>query len=111
MRQAEIFPMLIDQNQIDNYVWFQQTLDEFKNKKKIFLNSNANFRKTLNIFTNWHNDDDFEYSKSRLLRQIHKVKRTLEENKATLQQIENNIQECEDIIYRYSIFIVSKKLI
>ena len=85
MRQAEIFPVLIDQNQIDNYVWFQQTLDEFKNKKKIFLNSNANFRKTLNIFTNWHNDDDFEYSKSGLIRQIHKVKRTLEENKATMK--------------------------
>ena len=111
MRQAEIFPMLIDQKQIDNYLWFQKILEHFKNKKKIFLRSRAKFKKTLNVFTGWHNDDDFEYSKSRLLRQIHKVKRTLEENKATLQQIENNIQECEDVINRYSIFIVSKKLI
>ena len=111
MRQAEIFPMLIDQKQIDNYLWFQKILEHFKNKKKIFLRSRTEFKKTLNVFTGWHNDDDFEYSKLRLLEQINKVKITLQDNKEALLRIEDSILQCEDVINRYSIFIVSKKLI
>ena len=54
MRQTEIFPILIDQEKINDYLWFQETLDDFKNKKKIFLRSRASFKNTLKVFINWH---------------------------------------------------------
>ena len=49
------------------------------------------------FFTGWYNDDDFEYSKLRLLEQINKVKITLQDNKEALLRIEDSIQQCEDV--------------
>ena len=111
MRQGELFPMLLDQKQIDNYIWFQKMLAIFKNKKKKFLRSNANFKNTLNIYMDWYDDDGFEYSKLSLLRQIHQVKKSLKKNKETLQRIEDGIEQCDNVVNSYGIFIVSKKLI
>jgi len=105
MRQTEIFPILIDQEKINDYLWFQETLDDFKNKKKIFLRSRASFNNTLQIFINWSNSNDYKHSKSELLEQIQKVENALKNNKETLISIDSSIAECEDMIMRYSIFL------
>ncbi len=105
MRQTEIFPILIDQEKINDYLWFQETLDEFKNKKKIFLRSRASFKNSLKVFINWSNSSDYKYSKSELLEQIQKVENALKNNKETLISIDSSIAECEDMIMRYSIFL------
>ena len=111
MRQTEIFPILIDQEKINDYLWFQETLDDFKNKKKIFLRSRASFKNTLQIFINWSNSSDYKYSKSALLEQIQNVENTLKNNKETLISIDSSIAECENMIMKYSIFLVSKNII
>ena len=107
MRQTEIFPILIDQEKINDYLWFQETLDDFKNKKKIFLRSRASFKNTLKVFINWSNSSDYKYSQSALLEQIQNVENTLKNNKETLISIDNSIAECEDMIMKYTIHIYS----
>ena len=108
MRQTEIFPILIDQEKINDYLWFQETLDDFKNKKKIFLRSRASFKDSLKVFINWSNSSDYKHSKSELLEQIQNVENTLKNNKETLISIDSSIAECEDMIMRYSIFLALK---
>ena len=110
MRQTEIFPILIDQEKINDYLWFQETLDDFKNKKKIFLRSRASFKNTLKVFINWSNSSDYKYSKSALLEQIQNVENALKNNKETLISIDSSIAECEDMIIKYSIFLESKNI-
>ena len=110
MRQTEIFPILIDQEKINDYLWFQETLNDFKNKKKIFLRSRASFKNTLKVFINWSNSSDYKYSQSALLEQIQNVENTLKNNKETLISIDSSIAECEDMIMKYGIFLASKNI-
>ena len=45
MRQTELFPYLIDQEALDNYKWYQDTLEQFKVNKKVCLDTKASFKK------------------------------------------------------------------
>ena len=90
----EHFPMLVDQEIIDNYLWYRKTLEEFRKKKIIVLERNANWKQLLRVFESRKNDDMFQYFK---------VKKALKENEQTLLRIERNIEELEDIVERNSV--------
>ena len=93
-KPQEHFPMLVDQEIIDNYLWYRKTLEEFRKKKIIVLERNANWKQLLRVFESRKNDDMFQYFK---------VKKALKENEQTLLRIERNIEELEDIVERNSV--------
>ena len=57
MRQTELFSYLIDQEALDNYKWYQDTLEQFKVNKKVCLDTKASFKKHHKFFNSLLGDD------------------------------------------------------
>ena len=83
--------MLVDQEVIDNYLWYRNMLEEFKQQKLTLLEDNTKFRKHLRVLESRNNDDIFLYSR---------IKKALKENDEMLLKIERNIEELREIVER-----------
>jgi len=83
--------MLVDQEVIDNYLWYQNMLEQFKQQKIEVLESITSFRKFLKMFESRKDENILFYTR---------IKKALNENKETLLKVERNIQELREIVER-----------
>jgi hypothetical protein len=90
-KQPEHYPVPVDQEIIDNYLWYRNMLEEFKQQKLTLLEDNTKFRKHLRVLESRNNDDIFLYSR---------IKKALKENEETLLRLGCNIEELREIVER-----------
>ena len=83
--------MLVDQEVIDNYLWYRNMLEEFKQQKLTLLEDNTKFRKFLKMFESRKDENILFYTR---------IKKALKENKETLSKVERNIEELREIVER-----------
>ena len=83
--------MLVDQEVIDNYLWYRNMLEEFKQQKLILLEDSTKFRKFLKMFESRKDENILFYTR---------IKKALKENKETLSKVERNIEELREIVER-----------
>ena len=84
--------MLVDQEVIDNYLWYRNMLEEFKQQKLTLLENNTKFRKHLRVFESRKDDNILLYAR---------IKKALKENEETfLIRVELNIEELREIVER-----------
>ena len=55
--------MLVDQEVIDNYLWYRNMLEEFKQQKLTLLEDNTKFRKFLKMFESRKDENILFYTK------------------------------------------------
>ena len=83
--------MLVDQEVIDNYLWYRNMLEEFKQQKLILLEDSTKFRKFLKMFESRKDENILFYTR---------IKKALKENDETLLKVVSNIKELREIIER-----------
>ena len=83
--------MLVDQEVIDNYLWYRNMLEEFKQQKLTLLEDNTKFRKFLKMFESRKDENILFYTR---------IKKALKENDETLLKVGSNIKELREIIER-----------
>ena len=83
--------MLVDQEVIDNYLWYQNMLEQFKQQKIEVLESITSFGKFLKMFESRKDENILFYTR---------IKKALKENKETLSKVERNIEELREIVER-----------
>ena len=83
--------MLVDQEVIDNYLWYRNMLEEFKQQKREVLESITSFGKFLKMFESRKDENILFYTR---------IKKALKENKETLSKVERNIEELREIVER-----------
>ena len=83
--------MLVDQEVIDNYLWYQNMLEQFKQQKIEVLESITSFVKFLKMFESRKDENILFYTR---------IKKALKENKETLSKVERNIEELREIVER-----------
>ena len=83
--------MLVDQEVIDNYLWYQNMLEKFEQQKIEMLESNTSFRKFLRVFESRKDENILFYTR---------IKKALKENDETLLRVGSNIKELREIIER-----------
>ena len=83
--------MLVDQEVIDNYLWYQNMLEQFEQQKIEVLESITSFGKFLKMFESRKDENILFYTR---------IKKALNENKVTLLKVERNIQELREIVER-----------
>ena len=83
--------MLVDQEAIDNYLWYQNMLEKFEQQKIEVLESITSFRKFLKMFESRKDENILFYTR---------IKKALKENKETLSKVERNIEELREIVER-----------
>ena len=83
--------MLVDQEVIDNYLWYQSMLEKFKQQKIEVLESTTSFKKFLKMFESRKDENILFYTR---------IKKALKENKETLSKVERNIEELREIVER-----------
>ena len=94
-KQPEHYPVPVDQEVIDNYLWYRNMLEEFKQQKLTLLENNTKFRKHLRVFESRKDDNILVYTR---------IKKALKENDEMLFEmllkIERNIEELREIVER-----------
>ena len=83
--------MLVDQEVIDNYLWYQNMLEQFEQQKIEVLESITSFGKFLKMFESRKDENILFYTR---------IKKALNENKETLPKVERNIEELREIVER-----------
>ena len=83
--------MLVDQEVIDNYLWYQNMLEQFEKQKIEVLESIISFGKFLKMFESRKDENILFYTR---------IKKALKENKETLSKVERNIEELREIVER-----------
>ena len=83
--------MLVDQEVIDNYLWYRNMLEEFKQQKLILLEDSTKFRKFLKMFESRKDENILFYTR---------IKKALKENDETLLRVGSTIKELREIIER-----------
>ena len=83
--------MLVDQEVIDNYLWYRNMLEQFKQQKREVLESITSFGKFLKMFESRKDENILFYTR---------IKKALNENKETLLKVELNIVELREIVER-----------
>ena len=83
--------MLVDQEVIDNYLWYQNMLEQFEQQKIEVLESITSFEKFLKMFESRKDENILFYTR---------IKKALKENKETLSKVERNIEELREIVER-----------
>ena len=83
--------MLVDQEVIDNYLWYQNMLEQFEKQKIEVLESITSFGKFLKMFESRKDENILFYTR---------IKKALKENKETLSKVERNIEELREIVER-----------
>jgi hypothetical protein len=83
--------MLVDQEVIDNYLWYQNMLEQFEQQKIEVLESITSFGKFLKMFESRKDENILFYTR---------IKKALKENKETLSKVERNIEELREIVER-----------
>ena len=81
--------MLVDQEVIDNYLWYQNMLEQFEKQKIEVLESIISFGKFLKMFESRKDENILFYTR---------IKKALKENKETLSKVERNIEELREIV-------------
>ena len=90
-KQPEHYPVPVDQEIIDNYLWYRNMLEKFEQQKIEVLESNTSFRKFLRVFESRKDDNILFYTRT---------KKVLKENDEMLLKIERNIEELREIVER-----------
>ena len=83
--------MLVDQEVIDNYLWYQNMLEQFEQQKIEVLESITSFGKFLKMFESRKDENILFYTR---------IKKALKENDETLLKVGSNIKELREIIER-----------
>jgi len=83
--------VLVDQEVIDNYLWYQNMLEQFEQQKIEVLESITSFGKFLKMFESRKDENILFYTR---------IKKALKENKETLSKVERNIEELREIVER-----------
>ena len=83
--------MLVDQEVIDNNLWYQNMLEQFEQQKIEVLESITSFGKFLKMFESRKDENILFYTR---------IKKALKENKETLSKVERNIEELREIVER-----------
>jgi hypothetical protein len=83
--------MLVDQEVIDNYLWYRNMLEKFEQQKREVLEDNTKFRKFLKMFESRKDENILFYTR---------IKKALKENDETLLRVGSNIKELREIIER-----------
>ncbi len=102
MRQTELFPYLIDQEALDNYKWYQDTLEQFKVNKKVCLDTKASFKKHHKFFNSLLGDD--KYCQFLVKKNIKEIEDSMKRNKNTLIKIESNILFINKLLRKVNLY-------
>ena len=102
MKQIELFPYLIDQESIENYKWYQDTLEQFKVNKKVCLDTKASFKKHHKFFNSLLGDD--KHCQFLVKKHIKEIEDSLDRNKNTLMQIESNILFLNKLLRKVNLY-------
>ena len=89
-KQPEHYPVPVDQEVIDNYLWYKNMLEKFE-QQKIEAERNTSLRKFVRVFESRKDDNILVYTR---------IKKALNENKETLSKVERNIEELREIVER-----------
>ena len=89
-KQPEHYPVPVDQEVIDNYLWYKNMLEKFE-QQKIEAERNTSLRKFVRVFESRKDDNIFVYTR---------IKKALKENDEMLLKIERNIEELREIVER-----------
>ena len=89
-KQPEHYPVPVDQEVIDNYLWYKNMLEKFE-QQKIEAERNTSLRKFVRVFESRKDDNILVYTR---------IKKALKENKETLSKVERNIEELREIVER-----------
>jgi hypothetical protein len=102
MRQTELFPYLIDQEALDNYKWYQDTLEQFKVNKKVCLDTKASFKKHHKFFNSLLGDD--KHCQFLVKKNIKEIEDSMKRNKNTLIKIESNILFINKLLRKVNLY-------
>jgi vacuolar-type H+-ATPase catalytic subunit A/Vma1 len=89
-KQPEHYPVPVDQEVIDNYLWYKNMLEKFE-QQKIEAERNTSLRKFVRVFESRKDDNILVYTR---------IKKALKENDEMLLKIERNIEELREIVER-----------
>ena len=93
-KQPEHYPVPVDQEVIDNYLWYKNMLEKFE-QQKIEAERNTSLRKFVRVFESRKDDNILVYTR---------IKKALKENDEMLFEmllkIERNIEELREIVER-----------
>ena len=98
MKQKEIFSFLADQTWIENYKWYQETLENFKENNKICLEQKSNFKKHNKSFKELLGNKN--YCQFMVKKHIKDTQESIDSSERTLLKIETNITYLNDILRR-----------
>jgi hypothetical protein len=107
MRQREMFPMIVDQKHIDDYLWYQKTLKQYQKHKKNSLRSHASFKNQYMTFLSWQDDPDYQHCQLELKKQIRDVKDSIISNENNYDIIESGIERCKKSLQQYNRYFSS----
>ena len=97
MRQVEIFPYLVDQEQIDNYRRIQYDLDFLQKSKARFTVRVRFYKERLKLFKGLLNKPE-NHPITLVKRNIKELKEAIKSNKDTLIEIEEMIDKINNIL-------------
>ena len=89
-KQPEHYPVPVDQEVIDNYLWYKNMLEKFE-QQKIEAERNTSLRKFVRVFESRKDDNILVYTR---------IKKALKENEETLLRLGCNIEELREIVER-----------
>lgn len=91
----------VNQEFIDNLNWYQNTLKQFKERKKQNIENRAAFKKNITFFKSYLKDPNRNLDKNEIAavkEHIKELEEAIENSKETAIQIEENIDQIKNIL-------------
>ena len=109
MRQAEIFPFVVDQRYIEEYINTQNELVKWKKAARKFAKHVNYWKHTLRIAQSLKvKRKGTKISEIKIQNLINQAKEGLEENQHWLSQYEYNVGVCKELLEMYSNYFICK---
>lgn len=109
MRQAEIFPLVVDQRHIEEYINTQNELVKWKKASRKFRKHVNDWKNTFRIAQSLKvKRKGTKISEIKIQSLINQAKEGLEENQYWLSQYEYNVEVCKELLEIYSDYFTSK---
>ena len=102
-----MFPMIIDQDHLDDYLWYQKTLKQYQKHKKNSLRHHARFKKQYMKYLSWQDDPDYQLYELELKKKIREVKDSIINNENNYDLIESGIDRCKKGLQQYNRYFSS----
>tara|TARA_Y100000768_G_C23855541_1_gene623146 strand:+ start:174 stop:527 length:354 start_codon:yes stop_codon:yes gene_type:complete len=112
MRQGQLFPLLVDQNDIEEYIATQERLNYWKegairtqkqiNDCRSLLRQAQNLKEKIREQIFVKNKFGTDFSEIKIQGFVNQAKKGIQENKNLLSDYEYNINACEELLNEYS---------